>query len=533
MNFLSFHFDYNYIKSLCLSIVEVVYPITLRKIWCYFTYTMIGIIIQGSLIHIPSSWKYITNIIHWYSLEFALFILLIDPFFIIISMLFSCYGELPNQTNNIDKNKDIAIIIPTHGSYGIIEVTIKSCLRHVNGNQIFICDNNNSNKPIDNIWEEIRNIDDTINYHYNPVGNKTRAQFMGIMSEKHNFKYSLLIDDDVILPNNLNFKSELFSDDTNLQCLVYPLTTQQNKSLLVEWQDIEYKLSGLIKNVQSNISSIIAPHGGISLWRTPILKRILVEHDTIFYGDDTKMGLYLLNRGFSSKFVPEVLVQTVCPRSFMGKTPNLYEQRVCSWDSTEHVLTLQYIELFLRSFIRTSLTRSIILRVFELKILIDIVSDWIKILVFIHFYESTNFWYWIGFGIGANLIILFIWNYIKCYKRPDIRCSLLSVSTFWIYKCITSVFRILALIRCYLSYIPRYKRPIPIFLEDDTQNLKVNTLRWSEYINIFKHSSSDELDSTVISPIVSFCNESSESIDKYYSGNDDIDSFDNVSLTPK
>ena len=194
---------------------------------------------------------------------------------------------------------------------------------------------------------------------------------------------------------------------------------------------------------------------------------------------------------------------------------------------------MQYIELFLRSFIRTSLTRSIILRVFELKILIDIVSDWIKILVFIHFYESTNFWYWIGFGIGANLIILFIWNYIKCYKRPDIRCSLLSVSTFWIYKCITSVFRILALIRCYLSYIPRYKRPIPIFLEDETQNLKVNTLRWSEYINIFKHSSSDELDSTVISPIVSFCNESSESIDKYYSGNDDIDSFDNVSLTPK
>lgn len=494
---LLFHFNLDYIKGLVYNLHQLFYPITLRKIWCWFTYTMIGLLLWGRIFNMDSGWKEFTTYIKWHNIEFALFIMLIDSFLILLSMLFSTY-ETPTNRIGDRINDNLAIIIPTHNSAETITKTVEACLNHVNPNQIFICDNSDSETPPDNTWEKVRAIEPTINYHYNDVGNKSRAQYMGIMSKQNRLKYTMLLDDDVILPDNFDPSLSRLENDDNLQCLVYPLSGisgLEKNSLFVEWQDLEYKLSGLVKKFQSNVASVVAPHGGISVWKTPVLKRILAEGDTIFYGDDTKMGLYLLNRGFRSEMVNGVCVPTIVPRSLMGEMPNLYNQRVCSWDSTEHMLTARFIEVFLRSYVRGSVSRSVALRFFEAKILFDIFNDWIKLVVLVYFIKEDRFWSWLGLSIIANQTILILWNYLKCYNRADIRCSIRCVATFWFYKIITSIFRILSLVRCYLFLLPNLTPPKPIFLEDDTQLDNKTPWRWSERMPVPFSSEDDTTDS--------------------------------------
>lgn len=481
-----YHFNTNYIRDLFYNLHQLVYPVTLRKLWCWFTYTMIGLLLWGRIFDMNSGWKEFTTFIKWHNVEFALFILLIDAFTILLSMIFTRY-EQPVNSLESRINDNLAIIIPTHNSAKTIEKTVRACLKHVNPHQIFICDNNDSENPPDNTWERVRSIDPTINYHYNDVPNKSRAQYMGIMSKKNSYKYTMLIDDDVILPDNFDASLGRLEVDDNLQCLVYPLcgiSGREKNSLFVEWQDLEYKLSGLVKKFQSNVASVLGPHGGISVWKTPVLKRIIAEGDTIFYGDDTKMGLYLLNRGFRSEMVNGVCVPTIVPNTLMGEMPNLYNQRVCSWDSTEHMLTAKFVEVFLRSYVRGSIARSLALRFFEAKILFDIFNDWVKLVVLAYFIKEDRFWSWLGLSVLANQVVLMVWNYGKCYYRSDIRCSLRCVATFWFYKIITSIFRILSLVRCYLFLLPNLKPPKPIFLEDDTQLDNKTPWRWSERMPI-------------------------------------------------
>ena len=95
VNNLKKHFSCNYFKELILSSLQLIYPLTIRKIWCYFTITMLAIIIEGELLHIPSFWNYITKIVKIYSLEFAIFILLIDPFLQTVAMLTFWYNDEP------------------------------------------------------------------------------------------------------------------------------------------------------------------------------------------------------------------------------------------------------------------------------------------------------------------------------------------------------------------------------------------------------------------------------------------------------
>lgn len=491
-NCLTYHFDLNYLGRLLSSLPSLVWPISLRKIWCWFTYTMILLLLWGDVLNMDSLWEELKKFIKWHSLEFALFILLIDPVVITAGILLTRYPPMVsprprsselNDSNDVEvcnKLDNIGIVIPSHHSAAFIRPTIEACLKHVNGCQIFICDNGDSDQPSDLTPDEIRRIDPTINYHYNPMPNKTRAQYMGIMSRQNRYKYTMLIDDDVILPENLHLNLDMLEEDDNTQCLVYPISGLGDNNLFVKWQDLEYKLSGLVKNFQSSYGTVVAPHGGISVWKTPILKRILVEGDTVFYGDDTKMGLYLLNRGFYSKFVSGPTVPTRVPSSLMGQIPNLFNQRVCSWDSTEHLLTPRFIETFFRSYVRGSITRTLISKFFVLKILLDILSDWVKIIVLVYFCQTEKFWAWLGLSVLINILVIFAWNYIKCWNRPDLKTDLLTVSTFWAYKVLTSLFRVFGLIRCYFFYLPNFKQPKIIALEDDTQSDPVTPWRWSE-----------------------------------------------------
>jgi len=139
------------------------------------------------ILKIDPIWNNVSTLIDENCIEFAVFILLLDPVIILLAMISTTLDKIENEEN--EENKDIAIIITAHNSENIIKNTIESCLHHVDGQQIFVCDNNNNNTPTDKTWDKIYEINPNINYHYNNVGNKTRAQFMGIMSKKNVYKY--------------------------------------------------------------------------------------------------------------------------------------------------------------------------------------------------------------------------------------------------------------------------------------------------------------------------------------------------------
>ena len=84
------------------------------------------------------------------------------------------------------------------------------------------------------------------------------------------------------------------------------------------------------------------------------------------------------------------------------------------------------------------------------------------------------------------MLTTLVWNYGKCWRRPDLRCSVWCVATFWLYKTLTSAFRVLGLLRCYLFYIPNFVSPVPIALEDDTQTKATTPWRWSTHNRFFE-----------------------------------------------
>ncbi len=110
------------------------------------------------------------------------------------------------------------------------------------------------------------------------------------------------------------------------------------------WQDLEYKLSDFFKIFQDKYSSVLFPHGAISLWEKNILYEILKDHDAIFFADDVKMGMWLTRRGFRLCYYSDSVVDTETPETLLGPLPNYYNQRVRSWDFAEHMITWRHIK---------------------------------------------------------------------------------------------------------------------------------------------------------------------------------------------
>ena len=51
-------------------------------------------------------------------------------------------------------------------------------------------------------------------------------------------------------------------------------------------QDAEYKVAGMVKQLQWKGGSTLCAHGAISLWRRDILGEVFRKHDTEFHGED-------------------------------------------------------------------------------------------------------------------------------------------------------------------------------------------------------------------------------------------------------
>ena len=378
--------------------------------------------------------------------------------------------------------QDVCLLIACHQSClteekeATFRGTILAALRVFPPKHVFVCDNGNALAPTDHTEFVVKSIHEEINYLYIPEGNKTFAfywtnQYWIPYLEKCGklggvkFRYALIIDDDVPLPANMHIPLEHLRKNPEIKAVHFAITAvdgnhnpneesgarQPDKRLLAEFQDIEYKLSGVHKYFQSYMSRAMSCHGAVALWERQALSTVLFEHDTVFNGEDMVMGLALLRKRDNSRIIscPQTIVPTYCPSSWGV----LFRQRVKSWELTSHKKTFTYLVELLspESFIHIS---SLVLKPYFLQELLAIILDWLRIYLLLGL--VCRDWLALTLMTVCFMSVLYLqmalFQYVYLRRRRDLRASFKAALLFPFYKLTSLVFRICALCQNILVY---------------------------------------------------------------------------------
>ncbi|KAF4730917.1 hypothetical protein FOZ63_033965, partial [Perkinsus olseni] len=173
-----------------------------------------------------------------------------------------------NQT----MSQDCCLMIACHLStmteekYESFSNTLRSALAVFPPSHIFVCDNGPSLKPEDETQWATQQVHPDINYLYIPEGNKTFAfywcnrywiPYLASTGRTTNFRYALIIDDDVPLPNDLHIPREQLDKNVNIKAVHFPITAASphgSPNLLLQCQDVEYKMAAVHKLFQAMLS---------------------------------------------------------------------------------------------------------------------------------------------------------------------------------------------------------------------------------------------------------------------------------------
>lgn len=415
---------------------------------------------------------WIGTIVNFNIIPLTVFMYCYEPVKLFTSMALSPgYPEQETRTENVErsKNNELAIIIPCHKSEDIILRTIRSCLNHVEEHQIFIMDNDKALKPQDNTAKVIHQNHPRVNYFFLPkTGNKTIAIFYGAQYARPLYPYSLIIDDDVELDPNFRFNKHYFDNDPQVKGLVFPLRAMSRylpgspmNQLITRWQDIEYQLSDLEMNFLDAYDALIRPHGAASLWNTKAMIDVLLQHNTIFHGEDVMMGNILQHMHDSGqhilRFDRDNYIATDVPVTYFGKAEygNLWYQRVRSWSVTQFT---NFWELGLKPLLtvweRPGRGKLSLLLVKESQ-LYNVYTQVVHIVRFpLMFWAGKNVKYWwlLSTSIAIQGFTTLAFNYLKLPRH--LRNDLFSTISYPIYKGIDAFMGTFAFLRAVLIEIP-------------------------------------------------------------------------------
>eukprot|EP00792_Barthelona_sp_PAP020_P007806 TRINITY_DN3171_c0_g1_i1.p1 TRINITY_DN3171_c0_g1~~TRINITY_DN3171_c0_g1_i1.p1 ORF type:complete len:2913 (-),score=712.44 TRINITY_DN3171_c0_g1_i1:125-8794(-) len=398
--------------------------------------------------------------------------------------------------------KDAALLIACHNSSGIIETTLKSALKVFKPNQIWICDNANSETPTDNTKEVLDRIshthakslgkskltkEDYINYAWVSEGNKTLA--LWYVTRYHcKAKYVMMTDDDVLLPPDLVVPLHEF-EEPNTKALAFTIKAENlfdrhgQPNIIAHFQSLEYELAGFNKLFQAEMGSALCAHGAIAMWDRDALLEVLWNHNTVFNGEDLQMGVILqsLNRNYRMATVGTVCVPTtvpdhaICKRLLNCNCPqgfSLLRQRVRSWDPTAHRFIPTFLYLLLFHWQRNTL----ILKPFILYELWTSIMDWIRIIVISYLvWVSPLTFLWGAFSVyGVYIMNLCLFNYWVLRHRTDLKLPFYIILMFPLYRYMILLFRMTALLYNLIYYTPfirnkkriRDRRDLPPSPED-------------------------------------------------------------------
>lgn len=207
---------------------------------------------------------------------------------------------------------EVALVIPAYKAAKILPETIKAALKIFKPEQIFIIANGNNPTPPDDTADVCKEFG--VNVAWVPIGSKITAEFVGVALTK-NYKYVMLIDDDVHLPPNLPMVTHRIQGQT--RCIGYTIkSTGENGSkgtLIQQCQDMEYKLSGLTRTFCGKYGSSTFPHGAIILWDRATLQSLFNIHPGYVISEDWYFGHAARASGFRIQFCSQVFVETETP----------------------------------------------------------------------------------------------------------------------------------------------------------------------------------------------------------------------------
>ena len=357
--------------------------------------------------------------------------------------------------------------------------TLRAAMEVFPPRSIFVCDNGNSRHPVDRTLQVCKDVSrekspdgsESIQYLYIPEGNKTHAMYWSTeywipelvrRGEIKDYTYAMIIDDDVPVPPDLHVPNNMLNRNTKVKAIAYVIqaaTEDGSVNQLVQLQDLEYKMAGLVKQFQLKMGTTACCHGAIALWRRDVLgRRILWDHDTVFHGEDLYMGLLLhrMGQGYKIGVSAGAVVPTFAPEKLLI----LFRQRVKSWDLCAQRKFLSYLKELFFNWTRTTL----VLKPFFFYEATSIVVDWtrpIMVAVLAH----TNPVALLACFIFFYLILwleLVLFNYVILRRRADLRVPLRACLLFPFYKTMLQVFRTCALLENAMRYTTWTRKNVPI-----------------------------------------------------------------------
>jgi|LauGreDrversion4_2_1035121.scaffolds.fasta_scaffold11622_3 hypothetical protein len=384
-----------------------------------------------------------------------------------------------NQTVSIDT----CLMIACHCSTMTVERcetfsnTLKSALAVFPPSHIFVCDNGPTIQPQDATQFVAKQVHPDINYLYIPEGNKTFAfywcnkywiPFLAKCGVVPNFTYALIIDDDVPLPSDLHIPHEHLRQDTRIKAVHFPITATTpdgNPPLLVNCQDVEYKLAAVHKLFQATMYRSLSCHGAIALWERKSMGEVFHGHDTVFNGEDLYMGITLLRKRDDSKIISSA--QTIVPTYAPDNFPVLFRQRVKSWELTSHKKTFTYLVEVINpvSFFHLP---SLCLKPYFMQELLTILLDWLRIFLIcgLLLRDTLGLLLMTAFFTIMLYLQLLLFQFVILRERRDLRSSFYTILMFPFYKFMSLIFRICALCQNILVY-SKERKNLPIKVRED------------------------------------------------------------------
>lgn len=185
--------------------------------------------------------------------------------------------------------------------------------------------------PLDNTEDICREMG--VRHLWVPIGSKIAAQYVGAAAA-YQFRYCLLIDDDVALPDVFPIVTERIElgkegdehGNAKVKCIGYTLNATDEElgrgNLCQQAQDLEYKLAGLSRTLFGKLGSASFPHGAVSLWERSFLELCFQKHPGYRISEDWFFGLMCKKLGGGIKFCSQVFVKTAVPgRVVFGGKP--------------------------------------------------------------------------------------------------------------------------------------------------------------------------------------------------------------------
>jgi hypothetical protein len=360
--------------------------------------------------------------------------------------------------------------------------TLQAALTVFPPHHIFVCDNGTTIAPVDETQFVCKQVNPEINYLYVPEGNKTFAfywcnkywiPFLNRSGLVPNFTYALIIDDDVPLPKDLHIPHEHLMKDLRIKAVHFPITATTpdgNPPLLVNCQDIEYKLAGVHKLFQASMYRSLSCHGAIALWERGEMAEVLYAHDTVFNGEDLYMGLTLLRKRDDSKIIS--CAQTIVPTYAPDKFSTLFRQRVKSWELTSHKKTFTYLMELINPLSWFHIP-SLCLKPYFLQETLNVLLDWLRIFLIagLIMRDTLGFIIMTAFFTSVMYFQLMLLQLVVLRDRPDLRSSLWTLVAFPTYKFVGLFFRICALCQNILVYSKERKNLSIKFREDEIKDI--------------------------------------------------------------